>query len=106
MSAIDYARFIQVFEPGSRALGPLGATMAGGAHRQSRLWPRHLRMRRTEQGLLLTHTGRLTRPRSRSGSFVVKFPNGVTAVAIFAGDPAQGAIADLRRRLETAIASL
>ena len=58
-------------------------------------------MRRTEQGLLLTHTGRLTR-QIRSGSLVIKFPNGMTAVAIFSGDPLQGATADLRRRLETA----
>ena len=29
VSAIDYARFIQVFEPGSAGLGPLGPAMAG-----------------------------------------------------------------------------
>ncbi len=41
ISAIDYARFIQVFEPGSAGLGPLGAAMAGRANRTARLWARH-----------------------------------------------------------------
>ena len=41
----------------------------------------------------------------RGGSFVIKFPNGWTAVAMFAGDP-RGGVADLRRRLETAVAGL
>ena len=104
VSAIDYARFIQVFEPGSRALGPLGRQWQE-ARTGNPAYGLGIRMRRTEQGLLLTHTGRLIRE-IRSGSLVVKFPNGVTAVAIFSGDPAQGATADLRRRLQSAIASL
>jgi CubicO group peptidase (beta-lactamase class C family) len=104
VSAIDYARFIQVFEPGSRALGPLGRQWQD-ARTGNPTYGLGVRIRRTEQGLLLTHTGRLNRE-IRSGSLVVKFPNGVTAVTIFSGDPVQGATADLRRRLQSAIASL
>ena len=104
VSAIDYARFIQVFEPGSAALGPLGRQWQE-ARTGNPAYGLGIRMRRTEQGLLLTHTGRLTR-QIRSGSLVVKFSNGITAVAIFLGDPVQGATADLRRRLQSAVTGL
>ena len=102
VSAIDYARFIQVFEPGSAGLGPLGRQWQDG---RSGSPPMGLgsSSRRTPQGIVLNHSGRLIR--ERSGSYVIKFPNGWTAVTIFAGDP-RGHIADLRRRLETAVASL
>jgi hypothetical protein len=104
VSAIDYARFIQVFEPGSRALGPLGRQWQE-ARTGNPAYGLGVRMQRTEQGLLLTHTGRLIRD-IRGGSLVVKFPTGVTAVAIFSGDPVQGATQELRRRLQGAVASL
>ncbi|MBX9775080.1 MAG: beta-lactamase family protein [Xanthobacteraceae bacterium] len=104
VSAIDYARFIQVFEPGSRALGPLGRQWQE-ARTGNPAYGLGISMRRTEQGPLLTHTGRLIRE-IRSGSLVVKFPNGVTAVAIFSGDTVQGATNDLRRRLQSAVQSL
>ena len=41
VSAIDYARFIQVFEPGSPALGPLGRQWQEARTGNRRLWPRH-----------------------------------------------------------------
>ena len=104
VSAIDYARFIQVFEPGPAALGPLGRQWQE-ARTGNAAYGLGIYMRRTEQGLLLTHTGRLIRE-IVAAPYVVKFPNGVTAVAIFSGDPVQGATADLRRRLQGAIASL
>jgi CubicO group peptidase (beta-lactamase class C family) len=104
VSAIDYARFIQVFEPGSRALGPLGRQWQE-ARTGNPAYGLGIRMQRTAQGLLLMHTGRLIRE-IRSGSLAVKFPSGVTAVAIFYGDPVQGATHDLRRRLQTAVAEL
>ena len=60
VSAIDYARFIQVFEPGSAALGPLGRQWQE-ARPGNPAYGLGISMRRTEQGLLLTHTGRLAR---------------------------------------------
>jgi len=101
ISAIDYARFIQAFEPGSAALGPLGRQWQDGR----RGYGLGIGIRRGAQGTLLAHNGRVAL-RERGGSFVIKFPNGYTAVVIFAGDPRRGAGAELRRRLETAVASL
>ena len=103
VSAIDYARFIQVFEPGSVGLGPL-ARQWQDALTGRRAYGLGIGIRRTEQGLLLTHTG-LAAHRDRGGAYVVKFPSGWTAVVTYAGD-ARGGIADLRRRLQTAIAGL
>ena len=105
VSAIDYARFIQVFEPGSAALGPIARqwqeTRAG-----ARSYGLGVRISRTSQGVLLTHSGRnALGVTERSGSFVAKFPNGWTAVTTFIGDP-RGATAELRRRLQTAITGL
>lgn len=104
ISAIDYARFIQVFEPGSAGLGPLARAWQD-ARSGKGAYGLGIGIRRTGQGLILTHTGRVAL-RERGGSFVIKFPNGVTVVTIFSGAPLSGAIADLRRRLETAIANL
>ena len=101
VSAIDYARFIQVFEPGSAGLGPLGRQWQDGL--SGRRYGLGIFISRTPQGIVLNHSGRLIR--ERSGSYVIKFPNGWTAVTTFVGDP-RGHIADLRRRLETAVASL
>jgi hypothetical protein len=41
----------------------------------------------------------------RGGSYVIKYPNGWTAVTTFAGDPHNYA-ADLRRRVQAAITTL
>jgi CubicO group peptidase (beta-lactamase class C family) len=103
MSAADYARFIQVFEPGSPALGPM-ARQWQESHSGRRAYGLGIRIQRTPQGAVLSHSGRSTAPQ-RGGSYVMKYPNGWTAVATFAGDPRRYG-ADLRRRFETAIASL
>lgn len=103
VSAVDYARFIQVFEPGSAGLGPRGRAWQDALTGQ-RAYGLGIFIRRTEQGLLLTHTG-LAVHRDRGGAYVIKFPTGWTAVVTYAGD-ARGSIQDLRRRLQTAIANL
>lgn len=99
VSAIDYARFIQVFEPGSAALGPLARAWQD----DQRGYGLGIGIRRTQQGVFLTHTGRVAL-RERGGSLVVRFPNGATVVTIYSGDPLAGATADLRQRLRTAVA--
>ena len=101
VSAIDYARFMQVFEPGSAGLGPI-ARQWQDARRGYGLG---IGIRRTPQGVVLTHGGR-TALRERSGAYVIQFPTGWTAVATYAGDPKAAGTADLRRRLEAAIAGL
>ena len=103
VSAVDYARFIQVFEPGSAGLGPRARAWQDALNGE-RAYGLGIFIRRTERGLLLTHTG-LAAHRDRGGAYVVKFPSGWTAVATYAGR-ANGSIPDLRRRLQTAITSL
>jgi CubicO group peptidase (beta-lactamase class C family) len=103
MSAADYARFIQVFEPNSPALGPIARQWQDSLP-GARTYGLGVRIVRTPQGAMLTHSGRSVGP-ERGGSYLMKFPNGWTAVTTFAGDPRNYA-ADLRRRLQTAIASL
>jgi CubicO group peptidase (beta-lactamase class C family) len=104
VSAVDYARFIQVFEPGSAALGPRGRAWQDALDGR-RAYGLGVGILRTERGAILTHTGRVAL-RERGGSYVIKFPNGWTAVTAFAGDPLPGATADLRRRFEAVIAGL
>ena len=53
VSAIDYARFIQVFEPGSPGLGPLARQWQDGAERRSRAYGLGIFIRRTPQGIVL-----------------------------------------------------
>lgn len=105
MSAIDYARFIQVFDPGSAALGPRARAWQDALAGQ-RTYGLGVFIRRTERGPLLRHTG-LAAHRDRGGAYAVKFPSGWTAVATYAGDPraaGKGGAADLHRRLAAAIA--
>jgi CubicO group peptidase (beta-lactamase class C family) len=102
ISAIDYARFIQVFEPGSAALGPLARTWQETRSGQ-RAYGLGIGMIRTEQGIVFTHTGRAPLP-GRGGAFVVKHPRGWTAVVTFTGDPRAPGTTDLRRRLAATLA--
>jgi CubicO group peptidase (beta-lactamase class C family) len=107
VSAIDYARFIQVFEPGSAALGPLARAWQD-ALPGPRAYGLGIGIRRTPKGVLLRHTGR-SGHRDRGGAYVVKFPSGWTAVVTFAGDPraaGRGGAAELHRRLAATITSL
>jgi CubicO group peptidase (beta-lactamase class C family) len=108
VSAVDYARFIQVFDiqaldPVTPGLGPL-ARQWQAARNSAGAYGLGIFARRTPQGIVLNHSGRNALA-ERGGSFVIKFPNGWTAVAMFAGDP-RGGVADLRRHLETAFAGL
>ena len=103
VSAIDYARFIQVLDPVSPGLGPL-ARQWQAERNSAGAYGLGIFARRTPQGIVLNHSGRNALP-ERGGSFVIKFPNGWTAVAMFAGDP-RGGVADLRQRLQTAFAGL
>jgi hypothetical protein len=103
VSAVDYARFMQVFDPESPGLGPL-ARQWQAARNSAGAYGLGIFARRTPQGIVLNHSGRNALA-ERGGSFVIKFPNGWTAVAMFAGDP-RGGVADLRRRLATTFAGL
>jgi CubicO group peptidase (beta-lactamase class C family) len=104
VSAVDYARFIQVFEPGSDRLGPV-ARKWQDTRSGNRTYGLGIAIVRNDRGTILSHSGRVA-ARERGGAYVVKFPNGWTAVVTFAGDIRAPGTSDLRRRLETAIADL
>lgn len=104
VSAVDYARFVQVFEPGSDRLGP-AARKWQEARTGNRAYGLGMGIVRNERGIVLSHSGRVAL-RERGGAYVVKFPNGWTAVVTFAGDLQPTGTADLRRRIGTAIADL
>jgi CubicO group peptidase (beta-lactamase class C family) len=103
VSAIDYARFVQVFDENA---GVLGAT--------SRQWQDTLRgnpaygfgtfIRRTANGREFSHTGRVAL-RERGGAYTIKFDNGWTVVITFDGS-ARGSAPDLRRQLKTAVSGI
>jgi CubicO group peptidase (beta-lactamase class C family) len=102
VSAIDYARFVQVFDAEAGVLGEI-----------SRKWQDMLSgnpayglgtfLRRTAIGRTFWHSGRVPL-RERGGAYSIKFDNGWTAVATFNGDVREGA-GDLRRRLEAAVSN-
>ena len=101
VSAIDYAKFIQVFDPDAGVLGQTSSAwqqaLAGNP-----VYGLGTYLRRTSQGFMYWHSGRVAL-RDRGGSYTIKFDNGWTTVVTFEGDP-RGAGADLRRRL-TAVVS-
>ena len=101
VSALDYAKFMQVFEPGPAGLGNI-----------SRQWQQSLGdkayglgviIRRTAKGLVLSHSGRVAAS-ERGGAYSMKYDTGWTVVVTFAGDPKEKGTQDLRRRLDAAIA--
>jgi CubicO group peptidase (beta-lactamase class C family) len=101
VSAVDYARFIQVFAPGSATLGPL----ARAWQETRRGYGLGIGITRTARGTILTHTGRAAL-RERGGGYIVKYPNGWTAVVTFTGDVRRPGMSDLRQLLRSAFADL
>jgi CubicO group peptidase (beta-lactamase class C family) len=99
VSAIDYAKFIQVFDANVHALGPISQkwqdTLSGNP-----AYGLGTFIRRTARGRMFWHSGRVAL-RERGGAYTIKFDNGWTTVITFDGDP-RGS--DLRRRLEAAVA--
>ena len=102
VSAVDYAKFIQVFDPGVGTLGPAAKKWQDSLSGNP-TYGLGTFIRWTPRGRIFWHGGRAA-PDSdgeRSGAYTMKFPNGWTTVITFAGDP-RGS--DLRQRLETALA--
>jgi CubicO group peptidase (beta-lactamase class C family) len=103
VSAIDYAKFVQVFDPSASLLGEV-----------SRQWQDTLPgnpaygfgtfIRRTAQGREFSHTGRVAL-RERGGAYTIKFDNGWTIVITFDGS-ARGSAPDLRRQLKAAVSGI
>ena len=104
VSAVDYARFLQVFDPGPAGLGPTSRKWFE-ARNESPAYGLGVQMRRTAQGLILSHSGRVASS-ERGGAYFIKFDSDLTVVVTFAGDAGPVGTPDLRRRLEAAVPML
>jgi CubicO group peptidase (beta-lactamase class C family) len=99
ISPVDYAKFMEVFDPKSSLLG-----------KESRAWldSRHevptyglgMFIRRTGNRVVYLHNGKDARG---GGAYSIKFGNGWTTVVAFAGRHNDDVYGDLRRRLESAV---
>jgi|SRR5215470_5792549 len=102
VSAIDYARFVQVFDENATVLGATSRqwqdTLAGNP-----AYGLGTFVRRTANGREFSHTGRVPL-REHGGAYTIKYDNGWTIVITFDGD-ARGAAPDLRRQLRAAVSS-
>jgi CubicO group peptidase (beta-lactamase class C family) len=104
VSAVDYARFVQIFNPAAAVLGPTARQWQDALSGPS-VYGLGMYIRRSERGILLTHTGRVALREHPGGSYVIRFPNGWTAVVAFEGD-ARGGGRELRGIFATALAGL
>jgi CubicO group peptidase (beta-lactamase class C family) len=102
VSAIDYAKFIQVFDPQS---GVLGVTTRAWqeARPGNPAYGLGTFLRRSAQGVTFWHTGRVGL-RERGGSLTIKSRSGWTVVVIFEGD-GRGGTPELRRQLDAMLST-
>jgi len=109
VSAVDYAKFLQVFDPGSNGPGSAGLGPISRKWIESRnehpAYGLGVQMRRTAQGFILSHSGKVA-SREGGGAYAIKFDSDLTVVVTFAGEAGQGGTADLRRRLEASMPML
>jgi len=105
VSAIDYAKFVQVFDRSAGVLGELSQTWQDKKWKDARIgqpaYGLGTRLERTRRGQIYSHGGSVGLP-ERGGAYTMKFDNGWTTVVTFDGDP-RGLTADLHRRLEAAV---
>ena len=92
VSAIDYARFIQVFDPGSPVLGAKSRRWLAS---RATTYGLGMIMDRTARGTIFSHSGRVA-SRGRGGSYAVRFDDGWTVVVLFGGDLSREGYGDLR----------
>jgi CubicO group peptidase (beta-lactamase class C family) len=84
VSAVDYAKFVQVWDKGNGVLGPISRHWLG-SQRGALTYGLGTRMHRTPHGIRFFHSGRVA-SRERGGAFTYKFENGWTVVVIFEGN--------------------
>jgi len=105
ISAIDYAKFVQVFDRSAGVLGELSQAWQDRKWKDARIgqpaYGLGTRLERTPRGQIYSHGGSVGLP-ERGGAYTMKFDNGWTTVVTFDGDP-RGLTADLHRRLEAAV---
>jgi CubicO group peptidase (beta-lactamase class C family) len=102
VSAIDYAKFIQVFDAKSGVLGDTSRSWQE-ARPGNPAYGLGTFLRRSAQGVTFWHTGRVGL-RERGGSLTIKSGSGWTAVVIFEGD-GRGGTPELRRQLDALLST-
>jgi len=103
VSAADYAKFLQVFEPDAGVLGPVSRKWLESRNERP-AYGLGIYLRRTANGFVFSHAGKSNADEG-SGSYALKFDNGWTAVVTFEGD-VRRAGGDLHRRLEAAVSRI
>ena len=97
ISAIDYARFVQIFAPDATFLGSVSkawlASRTGG-------YGLGVFLRRGAKGVIVFHEGKMGTP--PVGSYFIRFDNGWTVMLIYEGIVGTDASQDLARRIAAA----
>jgi len=105
VSAIDYAKFVQVFDRSAGVLGEPSQKWQDKKWNDARIGERAYGLgtylNRTPHGRIYSHGGSVGL-RERGGAYTMKFDSGWTTVVTFDGDP-RGLTGDLHRRLEAAV---
>ena len=105
ISAIDYAKFVQVFDRSAGVLGEPSQKWQdkkwNDARNGERAYGLSTYLNRTPRGRIYSHGGSVALP-ERGGAYTMKFDSGWTTVVTFDGDP-RGLTPDLHRRLEAAV---
>lgn len=102
VSAIDYAKFFQVFDPKATVLGARSRAWLD-SRRETPTYGLGAFMRRSASGVTYLHDGKVAL-REGGGSYSVRYDNGWTIVAMFDGDHSTDVYRDLIRRLDTVVA--
>ena len=102
VSAIDYAKFIQVFDAKTPLLGKATRQWLGARH-EVPTYAMGSFMRHTAHGTIYWHDGRVAL-RERGGGYSLKYDNGWTAVVLFDGDLHPDGYSDLLKHLTAALA--
>jgi CubicO group peptidase (beta-lactamase class C family) len=99
ISPIDYAKFMEVFDPKSSLLGKESRAWLD-TRREVPTYGLGMFIRRTGNRVVYLHDGKDVRG---GGTYAIKFGNGWTTVVAFAGHHNNDVYGDLRRRLESAV---
>jgi CubicO group peptidase (beta-lactamase class C family) len=108
ISAVDYVKFMQVWNPQAGVIGPTSRRWLDAriAHSQAGnpVYSLGMRVERTPTGVRYSHGGSVAHE-DRGGSYALKFGDGLTVVALFTGRPTSGGPAALRNGLTRTFAS-
>lgn len=107
ISAVDYLKFMQVWDPQAGVIGPTARRWLDARIAQSNagnpVYSLGMRVERTPTGVRYSHGGSVAHE-DRGGSYALKFGDGLTVVALLTGVPARGGVPALRNGLTNTFA--